>query len=687
MPSLKISDQFKILEGYVAGFQQPVMIVGFHFPATLSFNPAFLQATMVQLLDAPASLPQPPTNMSTLCEWILIWVHQLQKTKNIAVLETGKIQSVLKSGEQELCCTIFLPYSHPKASYIAFQWVLETINSLLDMHAPEARQQAVAMLTPSRQNVQHALKKFGISGVNTDRILRAAMASNIPFRRLTSDTYIFGEGRQSRWLRSTFTDETGVLSTEFSRLKQVAAHLLASHGLPVAKHHLVNDADEAVKFARKLGYPVVIKPADKDGGVGVHAGLLTDELVRSMFSEASRHSKLILVEKHFSGLDYRLTVLHGQLIKVIQRTPGGVTGDGRQSVRALLTAAASEPNALRRSRERGKPLLTLDREALELLNEVSMTPDSIPEDGRFIPLRRRANGSTGGTTRLITSGIHPDNQKLAERAAEVMRLDIAGIDLLIPDISRSWLESGAIICEVNAQPQLGDTDTPLIYQRLFDALLTDQGRIPVALCLQADARHSAEHYAFATAFAAGSKGLAVAAAGSLRLDGERWSAEGLGYIPAANAALNCREAAQVMLAATADEILLQGVPTARLDLLIAAPLALTALSTPAKLQRLTRWLLPHLQGTLIYAAHDAQAVALAAALPVAQRCLVSSNKEEAALASHLEAGGRAVWLDDANAVRVGTLSSHRQVASEDLPACADTVLMLMLTAIKFKTAD
>ncbi len=60
--------------------------------------------------------------------------------------------------------------------------------------------------------------------------------------------------------------------------------------------------------------------------------------------------------------------------------------------------------------------------------------------------------STGGTSVDVTDIVHPDNQALAVRAAAVTGLDVAGIDLIIKDISRSYMEIGGAICEVNYCP-------------------------------------------------------------------------------------------------------------------------------------------------------------------------------------------------------------------------------------------
>ncbi len=99
-------------------------------------------------------------------------------------------------------------------------------------------------------------------------------------------------------------------------------------------------------------------------------------------------------------------------------------------------------------------------------------------------LKRISNISVGGTPEDVTARVHPDNRTAVERAARVLDLDIAGVDFLCPDISRSWREVGGGICEVNSQPELGlhclscpDRD---IDQEIFAALHEGhEFRIPV----------------------------------------------------------------------------------------------------------------------------------------------------------------------------------------------------------------
>jgi cyanophycin synthetase len=656
---VRVEDKWRVFQGYAFGFHQPVIISGFQFSEKLKNSQTKLQGVFERLLGSLPDLHPASPNDKQVCEFLLAWMRHLERSCRISVIERGKVLSLTKASDDCLFCQVALPYIHPLATHSALKWVIETSEAVFKATTIEERQAASAAAANSLQVLRGNLIKLGNRGINTDRILHVAVDKGIPFQHFEGETYIFGYGRKSRWLRSTFTDETGLLSTEFSRRKALTARLLDLHGLPVAAHHFAKSADEAVQHAEKLGYPVVVKPADQDGGRGVHAGLHSAVLVRTCFEDALRYSKAILVEKHFEGRDYRLTVLHGRMIKAIERVPGGVIGDSKQNIRELLDEACRDPNAQRRMRERGKALLTLDEEAMELLAEEQMNPDSVPQAGCFIKLRRRANVSTGGKTRYVMDEVHPDNQHLAERAALVMRLDVAGIDLLIPDIAVSWKRTAAIICEVNAQPQFSENNAPGLYGAFLKALLKGDGRIPVALILRAiSVNHGKRLGQLALSFSGGESGTMMAAADVLQLDDECWNPAHLGFMKSARAALNSSEADRVLLAATASEILTQGVPVSRLDLLIIEPSAIDGSAT----NRLGPLLLPHLKGPMVFSAQDPDSVALAQRLPMKWRCMISLDKDTDILKRHLSDGGLAFWtdgLDQDGCFRVFTGAGHK----------------------------
>lgn len=319
-------------------------------------------------------------------------------------------------------------------------------------------------------------------GSNNRFFINAAHELDIPIVPMPGGVIQYGWGRRSRWLDSSFTELTSTISSRLARSKVLTNALLRQAGVPVAAQRLAPSLEVALEAAAVLGYPVVVKPANQDGGVGVSAGLQSEEHVRTAFGRARKYSSEILVEKHVEGRDYRVYVHRGRAIGAMERTPAGVTGDGAQTVEALIATANLDP---RRGVEEWAQLtpLVLDEEALELLTASGMNAQSVPARGQFVRLRRSANVSTGGIPVGVFEQMHPDNARLCERAVQVLRLDLAGVDLLIPDIRRSWRQTGAAICEINGQPQISSVACVHLFPQLLREMVPEQGRIPCILVI------------------------------------------------------------------------------------------------------------------------------------------------------------------------------------------------------------
>ena len=72
--------------------------------------------------------------------------------------------------------------------------------------------------------------------------------------------------------------------------------------------------------------------------------------------------------------------------------------------------------------------------------------------GEILHLKTTANISTGGTAIDCTDEVHPENVFLFERIARIIGLDIAGVDVIAPNVSEPLSENGGGIIEVNAAP-------------------------------------------------------------------------------------------------------------------------------------------------------------------------------------------------------------------------------------------
>lgn len=629
---MQFGEKYSIFPGLGFGFHQPIVVGRIHIGTSFRFSPDLLQLCMRGLIEEMGviqKIPSQPERFEQIPQWVLDWAHILERLANIPVLEQSRVLYFGRTSSDLYSAIFVAPYINPNATRDVISWVVGVVEKISLAQGQEMRDVALQLAQQELKRLFQRLRTCSQPGINTDRMLRVAVEREIPFMPLEAHSFIVGHGRHNRWLNSTFTDATSHLGATRARNKSQAASILKRHGLPVARHLLVRTANEAVDKARQIGYPVVIKPANLDGGIGVHAGLTSEDQVRRCFADAAKHSDQILVEKFHAGRDYRLTVFQGKLIKAIERTPGGVTGDGKRNIRELLEQVATSPDALRRMGERRKRLLSFDIEAEELLAEVDLTLDSIPAAGHFVKLRRRANVSTGGTTTLVMDQVHPDNRRLAERAADVMRLDIAGIDLLIPDISRSWLDTGAIICEVNAQPQVSENGTPGLYSAMFGALLGGDGRIPVTLVLT-DRTDRMQMMRWARAYGRNATGTVLVSPYGLYLDGECLCHEDMDFVALARAGLACREAERALLVTTPEILLGQGLPCAIIDTLV---LAISNGDSIAS-RRLGKLIQPHLKGLVAYTSTSPLSSQIVEEHS-AEKCLCLTNHETDAAIEHL----------------------------------------------------
>ena len=595
-PAVEFEPHWRALPGMAHGIGQPVMLGAALVSLTRPLDLAALDRAMEQVISEPVDPPrQCGSEQLSLTQRVLDWTAALQRQWQMPAFQSG--HAWLRTGPgQAGKVHAAVPYAAPQPTVAALEWVAQTVSGFVAQG--EVAWRSRPGFEQELERIKTIFQPLRPQGVNPLRFLKAAHTLDVPIRKLAPDVVCFGQGRHSRWLESSYTDRTSVIGTRIARDKRNTATVLRQLGLPAPSHALAGTPEQAVHIANQLGYPVVVKPADRDQGLGVAADLRNDAMVRAAFQEASQHSSNILVEKHFHGQDFRLTVFNGRLIKATLRLPGGVTGNGRQSIAALVELAQQDAQQVRRARERGRMLLELDTEARELLTEYGLSPESVPQAGQYVCLRRRSNISAGGTAVKVEQPIHPDNRRLAERAADALRLDLAGIDLIITDISRSWLETGALICEVNGQPQIGIGTSPGIYTDILRELMQGRARIPVVLVI-GDAGHVDER--LMQLWQARGAAVGRASADGVWQGQERITRAQSSVFPAALILMANPAIDAAIVTMTPAQIMLYGLPFDRCEVLIlAGPESVNSWSD-AELTEMWQMALPHVAQAIVVA--------------------------------------------------------------------------------------
>ena len=291
-------------------------------------------------------------------------------------------------------------------------------------------------------------------GPSTQALIDEAALRDIPWIRLNSASLVqLGHGVHQQRIRATMTSKTGSIAVDTASDKKLTNQLLAATGVPVPRAQVVRSPGDAASAAARIGFPVALKPLDGNHGRGVMLNLGDEQAVRDAFPLARQESRsgALVVEKFITGNDYRCLVIGGVLRAVAQRVPAHVEGDGKHAITELVELTNADP---RRGIGHEKVLtrIKLDDEAITYAREQGFELTDVPPRGVRIFLKRTGNMSTGGISIDRTEEIHPDNAEIAEQAARVVGLDIAGIDFICPDISVPVRETGGGIVEVNAAP-------------------------------------------------------------------------------------------------------------------------------------------------------------------------------------------------------------------------------------------
>jgi cyanophycin synthetase len=291
-------------------------------------------------------------------------------------------------------------------------------------------------------------------GPSTAHIVDAATDRRIPSLRLTSGNLVqLGYGNAQRRIWTAETDQTSAIAEEIASDKDLTKALLKSCGVPVPEGELVRSADAAWEAAQAVGIPVVLKPYDGNHGRGVSLDLRSESEVRAAYALAHRKGdgSAVIVERYIAGNEHRLLVVGKKVVAAAAGETLWITGDGVSTVDQLAD------NQINTDPRRGvgeefplnKVVPSNSGEIILELERVGMTPESVPAAGVKVLMQRNGNVKFD-----VTSSVHPSVAYAAALAARVVGLDIAGVDMVLEDVTKPLGSQRGAVIEVNASPGL-----------------------------------------------------------------------------------------------------------------------------------------------------------------------------------------------------------------------------------------
>ncbi|MGE5363252.1 MAG: cyanophycin synthetase [Bacteroidota bacterium] len=372
--------------------------------------------------------------------------HMALELETLAGMNTGFGRT--RGTAQRGVYNIVFSYIEEEAGIYAARSAVELFLHMAENNDTEAQLDMLKNIVCQLAGIYQKVKL----GPSTQSIVDEAIARDIPVMRLDENSLIqLGYGINQKRIRATTTCSTSSIALDLACDKFATKELLSEMGLPVPAGLLISDMQQLQEAAEELGYPLVIKPLDANHGKGVSTNLNTPEQLKDAYKNALQYSGKILLEKYVSGKDYRILVIDGKFTAAAERIPACVTGDGIHTINELAEQENMSPWR-GCDHENYLSKITMDEHSLRFISRFNYSIDTILPKGEVCYLRPTANLSTGGTAIDRTDEVHTENIALFERAARIIGLDIAGIDVIAGNIHQPLTQTGGVIIEVNAAP-------------------------------------------------------------------------------------------------------------------------------------------------------------------------------------------------------------------------------------------
>lgn len=238
------------------------------------------------------------------------------------------------------------------------------------------------------------------------------------------------------------------------RSKEQARDRFKQGGIPHAQGLIFFNPFAAVRFAKRYGFPLVIKPNVSGFSRGSHFPIRNHkELWKAIFF-AKCWWPFTVVEQFLEGKNYRVVVANGKIVSVLQRYAPSVKGDGISTISQLML----KENKVREEMQLYPVIHPLKENAQSraFLAKQGLNFNSVPKQGQRVTLFYRISLAPGGVLEVIDKQLLPEvNKLLLKEVLHLFDANILGIDVILEKgIEHDYREQKCIFLEVNSRPYL-----------------------------------------------------------------------------------------------------------------------------------------------------------------------------------------------------------------------------------------
>ncbi len=273
------------------------------------------------------------------------------------------------------------------------------------------------------------------------------------FQELGEGILKISRGGASTRVYNNYTPLDDPVTLDIALNKLLVHSILNTNGLPTPHHaeFSLDHLEKAYEFLARHR-SCVVKPADDTaGGCGVTTGIETRvQLIKAAAAAAGYGSSKLLIEEYVEGEMVRLLYLDGQLLDAVRRSFPAVVGDGKSKISKLFHDLNQK--RLDAGYRLAQATLKVDMDIKRTLARQGLSWRSVPAKGQRVTLKTVTNDNMADENESVTGEISESIVAAGRRAADLVGVRLAGIDVITPDIHQGLEESGGKIIEVNTNP-------------------------------------------------------------------------------------------------------------------------------------------------------------------------------------------------------------------------------------------
>ena len=298
-------------------------------------------------------------------------------------------------------------------------------------------------------------KNFGMLSFNNQLLLEEFQKRKIIFKKLKK-TFIVEAfyGKHKELLYDLHSSLVCYPMGTIVDDKNYTKELLKRYGFNVAEGRAFfkKDIKNILNYAKRLNYPVVIKPTVGSHGDQVYLDNDSSQELKSNIDNLIRSrlgNEYLLVEKQIEGREFRLFITKNGYFAAVERIPASVVGDGKNNIKKLI-----EVENLRRKRLTESCLCKINTDSI-LINHLAkkhLSLNSVPLSDEKVTLRKNSNISTGGNCIDVTDSVDKSYIKLAKDILSCIECPFIGIDVISKRIDKK--DDNYVVCELNSAPGL-----------------------------------------------------------------------------------------------------------------------------------------------------------------------------------------------------------------------------------------